>query len=64
MRCCLAVSVAAQTGQSERDREFIAGFADERARLWVAQVVGIRRLATADQAGLLGKRSASLGLAG
>ena len=36
------------------DREFIADFATERARLRECEVVGIRRLAAAEQARLLG----------
>ena len=39
---------------AERDREFVAGLAAERARLQVPQMMRIRGLAAADQAGLLG----------
>ena len=39
---------------AERDRELIAGLAAERARLCVAQMVGIGWLSPADQAGLPG----------
>src|SRR6516165_10298952 len=38
---------------AERDREFVARFVAKRARLQVAQVMGVGRLAPADQAGLL-----------
>src|SRR5215471_7988439 len=38
---------------AERDREFIADLAAERARLGKSEVVGIRRLAAAQQARLL-----------
>ena len=39
---------------AERDRELVARLAAERARLHVAQVMRVGRLAAADQAGLLG----------
>jgi hypothetical protein len=39
---------------TKRDCEFIAHFASERPGLSKAQVMGIRRLAAADQAGLRG----------
>src|SRR6516225_165745 len=39
---------------TERDRELIADLAAERARLGESQVVGIRGLAAADEARLLG----------
>ena len=39
---------------AEWDRELIARFAAERARLRIAQMMGIRRLTAADQASLPG----------
>jgi hypothetical protein len=39
---------------TERDREFIADFAAERARLSKSEVVGIGRLAAAQETSLLG----------
>ena len=39
---------------AKRHSELIAGFASQRARLRVAQMVGVGRLATTDQAGLPG----------
>ena len=42
---------------AERHRELVAGLAAERARLHEAQMVGIRRLAAAQQARLLGDKS-------
>ena len=42
---------------AERDRELVARLAAERHRLHVAQVMRVRRLAAADQAGLLRHKS-------
>jgi hypothetical protein len=38
---------------TERHRELVAGFSAERARLYEAQVVGVRGLAAADKTRLL-----------
>jgi hypothetical protein len=48
---------------TERHRELVAGFSAERARLYEAQVVGVRGLAAADEAGLLGDVSKVLPVA-
>jgi len=48
---------------AERHGEFVAGFAAERARLQVAQVVRVGWLAAADEAGLLPDKAKVLAVA-
>ena len=48
---------------AERDRELVAGLAAKRPRLQVAQVMRVRGLAAADQAGLLGDVTKMLAVA-
>ena len=54
----IAASVhLAMVSPTQRNGEFIAGLTPKRTGLCEPQMVGIRRLPTANQAGLLGNRS-------
>jgi len=48
---------------AERDREFVARLAAERPWLQVAQMMGVGRLAPADEAGLLNDKAQVLAIA-